>query len=124
MKVPSNEQIIKSCNSLIKRAAGQYNIHPGAVHEIILGLVQFSRADDLGIDIESKLPEKTLRGNDGLHGRIISFFTSVFVELERRFGYKIKRTKINEDAFNYRAVEPEYIGEFISIINLKLGIPN
>jgi hypothetical protein len=124
MKVPSNEQVIKICNSIILRAAHKYNEHPGAVHEIIIGLVQFNKADELGINIESKLPEKTLRGNDSLHGRVISFFTNVFVELERRIGHKIKRTKINEDAFNYRAVEPEHIGEFIAIINLKLGIPN
>lgn len=81
----------------------------------------FILADQKNIDLESKLPEKTRKGNTSIAGRTCTFFTEAKDELNRRTG-KNCRTTLSNGSRTHRGIIVEEVEEFISIVKRKLGL--
>jgi len=119
-----NPEILTIVNKLVTDAANDISHMENKIyflHDVAVVEWCFRLAHERGLDIDSKLPELTRKGNSSLLGRTIAFFTEAMEELNRRTGHKCKTVFANTHG-THRGVEITEVEEFISVVKRRLGL--
>jgi hypothetical protein len=121
MSTNQNKEVLKQLNDwVVKSATSKKEIDNFEfVHDVTPIEWLFILADQKGIDLESKLPEKTRKGNTSLSGRICTFFTESKDELNRRTDKNCRRT-LSNGSWTHRGIPVEEVEEFTMIVKRKL----
>lgn len=120
----NNPEILTIVNKLVTDAANDISHMENKIyflHDVAVVEWCFRLAHEVGIDLDTKLPEFTRKGNSSLAGRTISFFTDAMDELNRRTGKKCRTVFANTHG-SHRGVEVTEVEEFISVVKRKLGL--